>query len=90
MGRFLVERTFPEGFALPIDEAGAQVCLDVLSNNAQCGVAWIHSYVTLDKHKLICLYDAPSPEAIRLAAQRNGLPVDSTTEVRVLDPYFYK
>jgi len=90
MGRFIVERTFPEGFAMPTDETGAQVCQEVLSNNADCGVAWLHSYVSLDKHKMICLYDAPSPEAIRLAAQRNGLPIDRITEVRVLDPYFYQ
>jgi hypothetical protein len=36
-----------------------------------------------------CIYDAPSPEAIRAVAEVNGLPVDSITEVRVLDPYFY-
>jgi hypothetical protein len=32
----------------------------------------------------------PSPEAIRKTAQANGLPVDQITEVRVLDPYFYR
>jgi len=35
-------------------------------------------------------YDGPSPESIRQAAQANGLPVDRITEVRVLDPYFYR
>ena len=30
------------------------------------------------------------PEAIRKAAARNGLPIDRITEVRVLDPYFYR
>ena len=90
MSRFLVERTFPEGFALPPDEAGARICLEVLGNNAELGVAWVHSYVTLDKQKMFCIYDAPSPEAIRQAAAKNGLPMDRITEVRVLDPYFYK
>jgi hypothetical protein len=50
----------------------------------------VHSYVTDDKGKTFCIYDAPSPEAIRTAAGLNGLPVDRITEVRVLDPYFYK
>jgi len=45
--------------------------------------------VTGDKHKTFCIYDAPSPEAIRRAASRNQLPVDTITEVRVLDPYFH-
>ena len=51
---------------------------------------WVHSYVTEDKKKTFCVYDAPSPEAIRRAARRNNLPVDQITEVRVLDPYFYR
>jgi hypothetical protein len=53
-------------------------------------VTWIHSYVTTDNQRTYCIYDGPSPEAIRRAASRNKLPVDSITEVRVLDPYFYQ
>jgi hypothetical protein len=50
----------------------------------------VHSYVSDDKRHTFCIYDAPSPEAIRKTATRNGLPVDRITEVRVLDPYFYR
>ena len=49
----------------------------------------IHSYVTPDRKKTYCIYDGPNPEAIRQAAERNGLPVDSIVPVSVLDPYFY-
>ena len=35
-------------------------------------------------------YDGPTPEAVRRVADRNKLPVDRITEVRVLDPYFYR
>ncbi len=90
MARYLVERTFPDGLAIPANEQGAQTCLTVVGNNAEDGVTWIHSYVTDDKRKTFCIYDGPSPEAIRRAASRNSLPVDRITEVRVLDPYFYK
>ena len=90
MPRFLVERTFPAGLAIPTTDQGAQVCLSVVGNNIQDDVTWVHSYVTLDKNKTFCVYDAPTPEAIRRAAQRNNLPVDTITEVRVLDPYFYQ
>ena len=89
MPRYLVERTFPDGLAIPMNDEGAQVCLTVVGNNAVEGVTWVHSYVTDDKGKTFCIYDAPSPEAIRTAAERNGLPVDRITEVRVLDPYFH-
>lgn len=89
MPRYLVERTFPDGLAIPMNDEGAQVCLTVVGNNAVEGVTWVHSYVTDDKGKTFCIYDAPSPEAIRTAAERNGLPIDRITEVRVLGPYFY-
>ena len=90
MGRYLVERTFPDGFELPAGGEGARACLEVIGNNAEWGVTWVQSYVPLDKKKTFCIYDAPSPEAIRQAAARNGLPVDRIIEVRVLDPYFYQ
>ncbi len=90
MPRYVVERTFPEGLAIPVDDQGANICLTVVGNNLQDNVTWVHSYVTDDKQKTFCIYDAPSPEAIRTVAQRNNLPVDRITQVRVLDPYFYK
>ena len=46
--------------------------------------------MTPDKQTTFCVYDGPSPEAIRRAAETNQLPVDRITEVRVLDPYFYR
>jgi len=90
MPRYVVERTFPEGLLIPMNDQGVQVCLTVIGTNAQDGVTWVHSYVTRDKMKTFCIYDAPSPEAIRKVAQRNNLPVDSITEVSVLNPYFFK
>jgi hypothetical protein len=89
MTRYLVERTFPEGLAIPVDDRGAKACLDVVEGNAEHGVTWVHSYVSPDHRTTYCVYDGPSPEAIRHAAETNGLPVDRITEVRVLDPYFY-
>jgi Protein of unknown function (DUF4242) len=89
MPRYLVERTFPEGLHIPIDDDGAKVCSNVVDVNGQQGVTWVHSYVSEDKAKTFCLYDGPNPEAVRHAAQLNQLPVDSITRVTVLDPYFY-
>lgn len=90
MHRFVVERTFPNGLNIPINEIGKDLCLNVVSNNAADLVTWVHSYVTIDKKKTFCIYDAPSEDAIRRAAKINNLPVDKVTEVTVLDPYFYK
>ena len=88
MPRYMIERTFTEGLAIPADAGGAQLCLNVIERNSDQGVSWVHSYVSEDKTKTFCVYDAASPEAIRKAAERNGLPVDHITQVRVLDPYF--
>lgn len=89
MSRFVVERTFPDGLEIPVNDVGRGVCLAVIGNNAQDGVTWIQSYVSGDKRKTFCIYDAPSAEEIRTAAERNNLPVDSIMQVSVLDPYFY-
>ena len=90
MPRYLIERTFPEGLFIPISDEGAAACLTVVDKNADLGVTWVHSYVSHDKKKSYCVYDGPSPEAIRQAAGRTGLPIDAITKVSVLDPYFYR
>lgn len=88
MPRYLVERHFPAGLVVPGTEEGARACETIVSRNAEHDVTWIHSYVSDDRTKTFCVYDAPSPEAIRRAASANGLPVGHVTLVRVLDPYF--
>jgi hypothetical protein len=87
--RYLVERTFPNRLEIPVDDAGAAIWQRVVGRNSDEGVTWVHSYVSDDKRKTFCVYDAPTPEAIRRTATRNSLPVDTITEVSVLDPYFY-
>ena len=88
--RYLVERTFPEGLAIPVDDRGAETVRDVVDGNATELVTWLHSHVTTDRRTSFCICDGPSPEAIRRAAATNRLPVDHITEVRVLDPYRYR
>ncbi|HEY1741210.1 MAG TPA: DUF4242 domain-containing protein [Acidimicrobiia bacterium] len=89
MPRYLVERTFPGGLEIPTTDAGARTCVSVVENNAEEQVTWVTSYVAPDRTRTFCIYDGPNPDSIRRAADANGLPVDSITEVRVLDPYFY-
>jgi hypothetical protein len=89
MPRYLVERTFNGGLAIPANASGVLACQAVVDGNATHQVTWIHSYVTPDREKTFCIYDGPNPAAIQAAAETNGLPVDSVTEVKVLDPYFY-
>jgi hypothetical protein len=90
MPRYMIERTFPQGLSIPQTSEGAQACMNVVDTNARDNVTWVHSYVSPDHTKTFCVYDGPSPEAIRKVADRNGLPVDRITQVSVLDPYFYR
>jgi hypothetical protein len=49
----------------------------------------VQSFVTDDHTRTFCVYDGPSPEAIRRAAGLSDLPVNRISEISVLDPYFY-
>jgi hypothetical protein len=75
--RYLIERSFPDGF-------------EPAERDADEGVTWLHSYVSEDRRVAFDLYDAPTPEAIRKTSARNNLPVVRITEVRVLDPFSYR
>ena len=88
MPRYLVERTFPEGLQISTDDTGAEMCRVIVLTNGEDNVTWIHSYVSSDRQRSFCIYEAPSPEAIRRTAKQNNLPLDRITKVNVLDPYF--
>jgi len=90
MCRFVIQRTFPDGLHIPADGAGTATVLGVVNRNAELGVTWLHSYVSLDRRTSYCIYDGPDEETVRRAAVRNQLPVDAVTEVTVLDPYPYR
>lgn len=73
---FMVERRFAEELELSPDLAGG-----INRINDDENVRWLYSFLSADKRKTYCLYEAPSPEAIRLAATRAGLPADVIVEV---------
>lgn len=76
MAVFLVERHFAE--QLDVDAAAAE---GINRINAEDDVRWLYSFLSADKRKTYCLYEAPSAEAICRAARRAGLPADAVTEV---------
>jgi hypothetical protein len=73
---FMVERNFAE--KLEISPAAASAVNRI---NGDAGVNWIVSFLSADKKKTYCLYEAPSAEAIRAAARTAGLPADEIVEV---------
>jgi hypothetical protein len=49
--------------------------------NEEEGVRWLYSFLSKDKRKTYCLYDAPSAEAIHQAAYRAKIPADVIVEI---------
>jgi hypothetical protein len=72
----MIERRFADEF-----EASAEDVDGVNRINDEEGVRWLYSFLAADKRKTYCLYEAPSPDAIRRAAARAGLPADIVVEV---------
>ena len=81
MPLFLIERNWAE--KLQLDAEGVGKTLDV---NKDVGVHWLFSFLSADKLKTYCLYEAPSAEAIREAARRLNIPADLIIEVSELNP----
>jgi hypothetical protein len=73
---YVIERNYAE--RLEPDAAGVREIEEI---NAEEGVRWVFSFLTADKRKSYCLYEAASPAAILAAARRAGLPADSIVEV---------
>ena len=78
---FLVERNLAEQL-----EENREGSAEINRINADVGVQWLISFLSADKKKTYCLYEAPSAEAIREAARRAGIPADVIIEVSELLP----
>ncbi len=80
--RYIIERLFPNGWAIPVGARGRERCLAIVERNADEGVTWLHSYVREDGKKAFCVYDAPSPEALtkETLPTRNESAVPTTKE----------
>jgi hypothetical protein len=76
MAVFVIERRFAEALDLT-DEDVRQLNLI----NDEEGVRWLYSFLSVDRRKSYCLYEAPSVEAVQRAAVRAGLPADVVIEV---------
>ena len=76
MPLYLIERNFAE--QLNVNREAATAVCEV---NAEVGINWIYSFLSADKKKTYCLYEAPNPEAIRDAAKRLNLPADVIIEL---------
>ena len=85
MPRFLIERNFAEELEVTKDDVDR-----VQRINNEVGVKWLFSFLSADKKKTYCLYEAPSADAIRQAAKRANIPADVIIEIsRDLSPTMF-
>src|SRR3984893_14775330 len=73
---FLIERNFAE--TVQTDPETMAIIKEV---NDEIGIQWLFSFLSADKRKTYCLYEAPNAEAIRAAARRLGVPADTIVEI---------
>jgi Protein of unknown function (DUF4242) len=76
MPRYVIERNFAERL-----EASKEANDMIRLINDEEGVKWLFSFLSADRRKTYCLYEAPNEEAIRVAARRAGLPADVIVEI---------
>ena len=73
---YVIERTFAEQLQLTGDDVRL-----IEEINADEGVRWLFSFLSADRRRTYCLYEAPSVDAIRIAAERANVPADEIVEV---------
>jgi hypothetical protein len=76
MPLYIIERNFAEQLELDADGVVA-----IKKINGEIGVNWVFSFLSADKRKTYCLYEAKDAEAIREAARRAKVPADEIVEV---------
>jgi hypothetical protein len=82
--RFLIERNFAEALEVTKEDVD-----QVQQINDEEGVKWLFSFLSPDKRKTYCLYEAPDAEAIRVAARRANIPADVIIEVSEVKPEMF-
>jgi Protein of unknown function (DUF4242) len=78
---YMIERNFADQLSVSPEAAD-----NIKRINGEVGVQWLISFLSADKRKTYCLYEATSPEAIREAARLVGVPADVIIEVGELRP----
>ena len=81
MPLYVIERAFAEELDLSSEDVRL---IDEI--NADEGVRWLFSFLSADRRRTYCLYEAPSPDAIIAAARRADVPADSVVEVSAAAP----
>jgi hypothetical protein len=83
MALYVIERSFAD--KLDLTDQDVELIEAV---NSDEGVRWLFSFLSADRHRTYCLYEAPSPDAILAAARKANVPADAVVEVGAGTPQF--
>jgi hypothetical protein len=81
MPLYLIERNFAEELNLSSEDVRQTVQV-----NEQIGVEWLFSFLSADRKKTYCLYEAKDPELLLEHARVVGIPADVIVEVSKISP----
>ncbi len=83
MAIIVVERTFPE----PVDLARLpavkenQGCLDLHQ------VRYLRGYLSSDRLRMVCLFEAPDAESVRIVNRQVGMPYERIWTATIHEPF---
>jgi hypothetical protein len=80
---YVIERSFADQLDLTDDDVRL-----IEEVNSDEGVRWLFSFLSADRRRTYCLYEAPSPDAILAAARKANVPADEVVEVSAGTPQF--
>jgi hypothetical protein len=83
MALYMIERSFAD--QLDLQDEDVELIEEI---NGDESVRWLFSFLSADRRRTYCLYEAPSPDAIRAAARRADIPADEIVEVGPATPQF--
>lgn len=83
MPLYMIERAFADQLDMTDDDVKL-----IEEVNADEGVRWVFSFLSADRRRTYCLYEAPSAAAIAAAARGANLPADAVVEVGAATPWF--
>lgn len=89
MGKYVIERNLPPG-GITDEKLNAAARRSLKTLDEMPDVKWVRSFLTVNRDKFFCIYEAPNAEACREHAKRAELPIDKVSEVEEITPDMFK
>ena len=83
MPRVIAERFFPQ----PIDIENLKIAArDGAGCLARHGAEYHYGYIAPDRRRMICVYEAPDAESVRIANRQTGMPFERAYTATIHEP----